>query len=498
MGFDADPFAKTNADEEDRLEKYFVPPPFFQAVYGDHRTPKSAIVFAPRGGGKTALKRKIEIASRNEPILCISYNHFNIANTKLTHIDSQYHLHNLVRLLLVGVLSGVYQMGVEALSHDDRHMLYLLTKEHLSRIDREGLRESIDSIKNLSDKSIELWTRFAGPLALVVNALLQRVGLGIAELSKFEAENGSSGSLTDQMRTLQVIATRIGYKAIYILVDRIDETSLTSSVDNSHRFIAPLVNDLHLLELSGFAFKFFLWDLLLPAYREGGRPDRVKPYSLGWDYDDLRRMLTARLKAYTNNRILSFGTIADSELSLPIDQIIAIFAQGSPRNLIRICKEIFDQQSEIDASVRRISNDAIEMGLQRIADSIAHEMYDDSVIKELQRTKRCDFTIRHIYADVFKFTQQAGLNKVRSWENIDAVQQLGTVQETEKTKASYHYGVTNILLAKHIFSQMSVEDFIIHKLKVCAHCRKVLLRDWDLRSPQRCHHCQYEHHTSGA
>ena len=71
------------------------------------------------------------------------------------------------------------------------------------------------------------------------------------------------------------------------------------------------------------------------------------------------------------------------------------------------------------------------MGIQRIADSVAHEMYDDGIIKDLQRTKRCDFTIRHVYADVFKFTQQAGLNKVGAWENTAAVFKLGTVQETK-------------------------------------------------------------------
>jgi len=64
LGFVADPFAKTNADEEERLDSYFIQPPFFESVFGDPKTPKSSIVFAPRGGGKTALKRKIELGSQ--------------------------------------------------------------------------------------------------------------------------------------------------------------------------------------------------------------------------------------------------------------------------------------------------------------------------------------------------------------------------------------------------------------------------------------------------
>jgi len=69
LGFERDPFAKTNADEEELLEDYFIEPPFFKAVYGDIRAPKSAVVYAPRGGGKTALKRKIELSARTEEFL---------------------------------------------------------------------------------------------------------------------------------------------------------------------------------------------------------------------------------------------------------------------------------------------------------------------------------------------------------------------------------------------------------------------------------------------
>ena len=59
LGFVSHPFVKTNADEEPLLEKYFVPPPFFDGVIGDPTSPSPAIVLAPRGGGKSALRRQI-------------------------------------------------------------------------------------------------------------------------------------------------------------------------------------------------------------------------------------------------------------------------------------------------------------------------------------------------------------------------------------------------------------------------------------------------------
>ena len=39
LGFQIDPFAKTNADEEEHLKSYFIEPPFLKAVYGDLASP---------------------------------------------------------------------------------------------------------------------------------------------------------------------------------------------------------------------------------------------------------------------------------------------------------------------------------------------------------------------------------------------------------------------------------------------------------------------------
>lgn len=492
LRFDADPFAKTNADEEERLDMYFVPPPFFSAVYGDYRTPKSAIVFAPRGGGKTALKRRIENSSQQEAFLCITYNQFNVDGKKLSQIDSEYHLRNLVRLILVGVITAINEKGIDNLSKDDRHIIYLLSKEHLSNIDQTELKTAINSIKNFSHKAAELWNRFTGPIGLVINALLQRIGLGDAEISRFESEGGNLGSLNDRMSVLQSISTKLEYVSIYILIDRVDENVLTGTADNSYKFVAPLINDLQLLETTGFGFKFFLWNLLLDDYRRVARPDRVKYYSLEWDYEQLTRMLSERLKAYSNGTVSSLESISDSGIEIGLDKAIAIFAQGSPRNVVRICKEILDQQSEINPNVEGISREAVQRGFEQIAENITHELYNDTIIRELQRAKRCDFTIRYIYSDVFKFTQQAALNKVRNWEDAGAVQQLGTIQETVGAKGSNHYGIANVLLAKHMFAQIPVWDFIISKIKLCPSCSTILLRDWDLRNPQLCNNCQHE------
>jgi hypothetical protein len=167
LGFVADPFAKTNADEEERLESYFIPPPFYETVFGDPKAPKSAVVFAPRGGGKTALKRKIELGSQNGTFLCVTYNTFPVENVTLEQISLDYHLTNLIRLILIGVITECGIRGIDELNNDDRHFLYLFATRYLSQIARNELKSSIAAVKSLPDKAREWWNKFTGPIGLL-------------------------------------------------------------------------------------------------------------------------------------------------------------------------------------------------------------------------------------------------------------------------------------------------------------------------------------------
>jgi hypothetical protein len=490
LGFEADPFAKTNADEEERLNNYFIPPPFFNAVLGTPNTPKSALVFAPRGGGKTALKRKIEIEGADGDFLCVTYNAFDVSNIKLNNVTAAYHLTNIVRLVLVAVITAAAVRGVTELSSEDRHLLYLLTKIHLSKISTTELKGAIGAVQTFPDQAKELWNKFAGPLAIVINALLEKIGLGSAELKKFESQKGDVGSLTEQLRVLSRLSAQLGFPSIYVLIDKIDETPITNGAANAFQFIAPIITDLQLLELQGYAFKCFLWDRLLDDYQKVARPDRVKYYVLQWSDEQLRKMLSERLRAYSAGKISSLQQISQ-ESGLDLDQIVTRFAQGSPRTVIRICKEIVDQQSEIDPSSGRISAAAIIKGFDQIAGNVSAEAYPEGMIRDLQRTKRCDFTIRYLYIDVFRCSQQNAMNKVGAWENAGAVILVGKIQETAGARGSNHYAISHWLLAKHVFSDIPINSFVERKMRQCD-CGQWLVRDWDSPTPQTCHHCQRE------
>jgi hypothetical protein len=52
LGFTENPFQFTNADEEEHLQSYFVPPRYFLSVRDDPKFLRSQVVFAPRGAAK--------------------------------------------------------------------------------------------------------------------------------------------------------------------------------------------------------------------------------------------------------------------------------------------------------------------------------------------------------------------------------------------------------------------------------------------------------------
>jgi hypothetical protein len=495
LGFNADPFAKTNADEEDQLGTYFIQPPFFQAVYGDLLTPKSVVVFAPRGGGKTALKRMLEVSSQSDPFLCVTYNYFSSEGLTLEQIDIRYHLRNIARLVLVSVLTGSADRGVDKLSHDDRRLLYLLTKAHLSDLDTTDLAAAIAAAQNFSDKAKKWWNAFAGPIGFAINTVLSRIGLQAAEIDRFATAGGNLGQLTEQIALLGRLALKLDFKCIYVLIDKIDEIGLTGGkAGRSFEFIQPLVCDLQVLELRNFGFKFFLWDMLQEKYQEFARPDRVKLYNLEWSPSQLREMLSRRLAAYSDGAVKSFTAIvsADEEKQfIDVDTMMALLGKGSPRNIIRLCKEIFDQQSEISGPINKIDSRAFARGFEVFSKNYATESLPANVLDDLRKLKRADFTAKYVYNEVFKVTQQAGISKINTWQDRGIVERVGMIQETKGARSSNHYAITSPLVLKYVFSEMNVYDFYRSKMRVCE-CGQLLLRDWDLKKNQVCHTCQRE------
>jgi hypothetical protein len=97
LGFHDNPFQFTNADEKDQLQSYFVPPPYFASVWGNPDSPQSHVIFAPRGGGKSAQRRMIEYKAQEAGVFAITYDRFEqLGATDLETLGIDYHLRNII------------------------------------------------------------------------------------------------------------------------------------------------------------------------------------------------------------------------------------------------------------------------------------------------------------------------------------------------------------------------------------------------------------------
>ena len=480
--FTEDPFESTNAENEALLSDYFVPPPYFASVLGDPKAPASHVVFAPRGSGKTAQRRMIEEKSVKEgQFLCITYDSFDQPpGFTLERADLNYHLNQVSRLILLGILFRLEDDPslAKQLSKYQHDLLKFQVDKFLGGLSVGEFQIAMQSIKSLGDKASDIWNKYGGAVAVAIQALLNKAGLDTGAIpTEFASEIKRDENLSFHFKHLIDIAKALSFESVYVLVDKVDETSLTS-IDSKATFslIASLLSNLPTLEQPGVGFKFFLWDQIAPLYRElGGRPDRVKISELKWTVPELQRMLEQRLKAFSRNKVasLNFMLCADSDLDL--DALVAQFCQGSPRDMIRLAKTIVSETTRLATDVECISESNVWSGLRAFSEERAQELCP-AFLSDLKKVQKLTFTIGYVSSEVFRVGANAGRAKIQKWESGGVVGKIGTVPNPPN-RPMHLYGVTDVRVALTMMSSMEVPLFLSNLVFLCPNCGTLVISD---------------------
>ncbi len=98
----------------------------------------------------------------------------------------------------------------------------------------------------MTEKIKKFWNEHVGVLDKLLNFILKKYELPELDLPQIKQEEKTlSQSYKYQLELIYELSQKIGFKAIYILIDKVDETHLTANDSNATcKLIAPLIKDL--------------------------------------------------------------------------------------------------------------------------------------------------------------------------------------------------------------------------------------------------------------
>lgn len=485
IGLKENPFQYTNADKESSIiEKYFIYPDYFEDVWGDPDNPVSNIVYAPRGGGKTAQRVMMEKRAKNiDSILTITYTDHDLTKfEKIGDVSLSYHLEYLNRLLLLSFFDRLNNLDdfhyINKFSYSERQFIYKLCRIYLYETPTSFPKQAINSLKTVEDYATDIWNKFRTPFAEVIKKISKAKGVEV-DLSKIEIDKKIKMSHKDNFFNLKSFLERIGISTIYILIDKVDEQSLTGNDPKaSYLFISELLRDLELLETPGVGFKFFLWDELKQYCSKDARPDRVFSFQLQWTVPQIREMLNKRLAAFSDNRILEATDLFEEKKSFGR---VIVFSEFSPRDCIRLCNRILSEQYKDNPKKLKMTHYIVNQSIDMFCKEKVNEfIYNQNNLRHLAKVDSVSFTIEELVSKKVGSDSAAVRNIILPWTKSELLKKIGLVRRKNK-KAVNEYAFSDIRIARFACPSIDLDTFVKQKIRKCSvsECKTFAYRDFN-------------------
>lgn len=314
-------------------------------------------------------------------------------------------------------------------------------------------------------------------MATVVGALMAKAGIEGSTIDRDLVSTPASlaAGARDLLTDLLAISKKLFWRSVYVLVDRVDETSATAnSPQAAFDIVSKLLISLPTIQQTGVGFKFFLWDQTERFFMEaGGRPDRVMIHRLRWSVEELTEMLSRRLRAHSEKRIGSLNDLLSSEAGLDAHLLICHVAHGSPRDMIRIAKQVIAEATKSQVGEARISRDNVMIGIGEFSKQRVDELYP-RFSAEFSRVPNANFTTPQLANDVFRITTQAMRQKILQWVEVGAVRKVAE-QPTGENRPLHVYAFSDPRILLRGFHASTIELNLDNYLLECEHCRLIAI-----------------------
>jgi len=361
FGFLQNPFETTEAGSEadhvtDFLHATFVKPDGFDRILGQPSRPKSSLIFAARGHGKSTVRlmlahfcrrglfstensgKNYDQAAHVLPVFHTQFpRHFEAAPSPSALVDAHViEILNRAIPALVNMLISFPDVGervrtMDALRRIELQSFLVFFRNNVSFKEYKAARDILGNEIVHNDNQTPIGFTYSSESRSKIELSETEMGLLLSSREKVTP--------SDMLRRFAELITDIGMQAVYVLIDGLDETHDTAddpvAVGN---IVVPLISNLNLMNSTPhLAFKVFAPAEMAPIILEATqkvRKDRLDILSIQLHEPDLLELLQRRLSQCSNGTISSLDAVCVPAMRNQMDMELVRRARGNARHLI--------------------------------------------------------------------------------------------------------------------------------------------------------------------
>lgn len=335
FGFVRSPFERLEAGSEEFAEPgflstCFVDPDCFLDILGQANAPITKILYARRGEGKTACRVMLEY-------LC---QHGGVPDKKTgqpAYVLSVPHIY----MHIISDVPDIENQVAEIMRRAIYQFANLLA-------DTEKIRRSLDATSQAVLIDINWYINYyssyltAQQLEFLSHAHFK---IPFDSLPYPVLNKRSQISSLDHLRQWCRLMNTVGIKAVYVLVDGLDELASTAAdLSKAYNLLSPLITNRELLDKTPyFALKFFLPSEMknLILADKAGRPELIPAHKIKWSQEKLKELLRERILYFRRQDYQQhesgFEEFCVPELYGTIEDDLIQTADFNPRLLLKFC-----------------------------------------------------------------------------------------------------------------------------------------------------------------
>ena len=478
------PFANYTAENEPDISSYAVKPAYIDTISQRAQGKKSFILFGDRGAGKSATRVTLfngiwENKEDSKKPFVVNLLDFSSCLPKLSSgsLSESDLLREVAYVVIEQLLIWLSSLPIEdretfteALTIDKHALIRTLMQAfYLSKGDIERRMSEGTALRLLGHAwrsrsqiwATKRWEAISSLIGVISNVLARKVDKDLDVAKPIEsilktADKSAVGGRVILEKLIDFVQI-FDFSGIVVLVDKVDETSATtSSAEKSAALISPILTHVQLLEVDGFAWIFFLWDDIRPYFESGRkvRLDKIANTKIEWSEQFLRAMLDERVKYFSDNR-LTFKDLFDADFDVDEASFDLIrLSMRSPRELVRLLDTIVTEHDAKFASLpgnTLLNNESLDIGKDKYVTTRVKDVYNAEAIRQICRLTKVRFINKDIQA-VFRISVGGARNRVVGWQAAGMIKQTGTraAEGDQGGKPNYEYTVVDARVARLI------------------------------------------------